>query len=429
MLFDLVVATALLSAPPSAADYFAIRVVDEETGRGVPMVELRAVDGRRYWTDSGGVVAFREPGLMNQKVFFYVKSHGYEFPADGLGFRGKALVTVPGGEAELKLKLYFGNPYPLVRVRATAEALRDPASCEAFTCLAQGSRLEKPAIERGPDGTPRYAWKRGAPVPTAREQEKWLAAGMLKAGETLLALRDADTGRAVQAHAGSVAWNAFRRRFVMIAEQSGGSSNLGEIWYAEGDTPLGPWIYARKIVTHDKYSFYNPRHHPVFDQEGGRRIFFEGTYSTFFSGNDDATPLYDYNQIMYELDLDDPRLVLPVPIYEQLSDGVQKVSPAAQGRIAFLAADRPREGFVAVGRAADGSGLAAGGKGDVGFYALPADMEHPPPTSVALYEYRDPSSRRYYAVEGNKAPIGFMRAQKPLCRVWRYPITVDVEWK
>ena len=43
---------------------------------------------------------------------------------------------------------------------------------------------------------------------------------------------------------------------------------LGEIWYAEADTPLGPWVYARKIVTHEKYSFYNPRHHPMFDQAG-----------------------------------------------------------------------------------------------------------------------------------------------------------------
>ena len=39
-----------------------------------------------------------------------------------------------------------------------------------------------------------------------------------------------------------------------------------------------------------------------------QRIFFEGTYTTSFSGNPTPTPRYDYNQIMYRLELDDPRL-------------------------------------------------------------------------------------------------------------------------
>jgi hypothetical protein len=36
------------------------------------------------YTDSNGIVAFFEPGLMDQKVFFHVRSHGYEFAKDGL---------------------------------------------------------------------------------------------------------------------------------------------------------------------------------------------------------------------------------------------------------------------------------------------------------------------------------------------------------
>jgi hypothetical protein len=61
-------------------------------------------------------------------------------------------------------------------------------------------------------------------------------------------------------------------------------------------------------VTHDKYSFYNPVAHAFFEEEGGRRIYFEGTYTQSFSGNPVATPRYDYTTIMYRLDLDDPRL-------------------------------------------------------------------------------------------------------------------------
>ena len=99
------------------------------------------------------------------------------------------------------------------------------------------------------------------------------------------------------------------QRWLMICVESLGSTSfLGEVWCAEADTPLGPWVYARKIVTHDKYSFYNPKQHPMLDQDGGRVIFFEGTYTTTFSGNPDPTPRYDYNQMMYRLDLDDSRL-------------------------------------------------------------------------------------------------------------------------
>ena len=44
---------------------------------------------------------------------------------------------------------------------------------------------------------------------------------------------------------------------------------------------------------------------------GGRTIFLEGTYTNMFSGNPEQTPRYNYNQIMYKLDLASPRLELP----------------------------------------------------------------------------------------------------------------------
>src|SRR6266404_2223256 len=83
---------------------FAIIVVDDQTGRGVPLVELRTVNNIRLVTDSHGVAAFDEPGLMNQRVFFHVSSHGYEFSKDGFGIRGQALQIKPGGEATLRIK-------------------------------------------------------------------------------------------------------------------------------------------------------------------------------------------------------------------------------------------------------------------------------------------------------------------------------------
>ena len=63
--------------------------MDGENRPGVPLVELRTVNQIRYFTDSNGIVAFDEPGLMNRKVFFSIASHGYEVEKDSFGYRGK----------------------------------------------------------------------------------------------------------------------------------------------------------------------------------------------------------------------------------------------------------------------------------------------------------------------------------------------------
>jgi len=98
---------------------------------------------------------------------------------------------------------------------------------------------------------------------------------------------------------------------------------MGEIWYAEGDTPTGPWVFAKKVVSHNQY-FYNPVHHPYFDQKEGKTIYFEGTYTNIFNANPVIKPRYEYNQLMYRLSLEDPRLFLPVPVY-QIKSGYNKI--------------------------------------------------------------------------------------------------------
>src|SRR5205814_6069369 len=123
-----------------------------------------------------------------------------------------------------------------------------------------------------------------------------IAAGKMKSSEAWFHLQDAVSGAPVPTYSGSVQWNEYRQRWVTIAQK-----NVGEIWYAEADTPLGPWVYARQIVSHDHYTFYLLVQHPFFNQDGGRVIYFEGTYTNLFSGNPEQTPRYDYNQIMYRL--------------------------------------------------------------------------------------------------------------------------------
>src|SRR5262249_39299852 len=131
--------------------------------------------------------------------------------------------------------VYFASPYPLTRVRATPEHLRDLGRYETFTCLKEGSRLDDRRIERAADGRPVYAWKRDTPAVGPGEQRKLIAAGALRPHEALLQLQDRDSGKAVTAHAGSVYWNPYRRRWVLITAEVGGTSFLGETWYAEAD--------------------------------------------------------------------------------------------------------------------------------------------------------------------------------------------------
>ena len=477
-------------------EYFEIRVVDEQTGRGVPLVELKTVNNIRYLTDSAGRIAINSPELLHREIYFHIASHGYEFPADKFGYRGRKLKMVPGGRIEIRVKriniaerlyritgggiyrdsllldkpipvqhplinaqvfgsdsvvntvyrgkiywfwgdtnrpnyplgnfnvpgatsalprdggldanlgvnldywqaesgfakptadmpgqgptwinglvamknqqdneelfatyakikppmrvyerglirfndvkaefelvkkfdmetplfpsghplvhregdaayIYFANPFPFTRVPANAQALEDLSQYQTYTYLKPGARQDSLVIERDADGVVVVGWKADTIPLTPQLEKELITSGKLQEAEGLLQTKDRKTGKTIQLHGGSVYWNPFRKRWIMIALQQFGSSLLGEIWYLESNTLTGPWLLAQKIVTHDKYSFYNPKQHPMLDGEGGRYIFFEGTYTNMFSGNPDKTPRYDYNQIMYRLDLADPRL-------------------------------------------------------------------------------------------------------------------------
>ncbi len=617
-----------LAASPSDA-YFRIQVVDEQTGRGVPLVELMTTSNIRLYTDSNGYVAFSEPGLMDKRVFFSVSSHGYTFPKDGFGMAGLALDVKPGGSAVVKIKriniaerlyrltgggiyrdtvllglkaplkapvingqvlgcdsiqgvtyhgrlfwmwgdttrpsyplgnfhmtgatsalpsddglnpdvginydyflgkdgfvkqmaphpgpgpvwldalvvlpdetgrerlyaayarvntamqaqerglmlfndekeiferiaefdlkapvgpsghpfkckvdgkeyVYYTPGFPIVRIAADARLLTNTANYEAYTPLADGNskELQVPMLDRGADSRLRYAWRKNTPSLTPGDYATMVQGGVLKKEEGLVQTTDVETGKPFQVHGSSVYWNEFRRRWVMIASEIMGTSMLGELWYLEADTPLGPWVYGRKIITHDKYSFYNPKQHPVFAKDGGRIIFFEGTYTSFISGAPMLTPRYDYNQIMYKLDLGDPRLRLPAPVYQLSQDPAKPRFGRWQDievghpvpTIAFFAPDRPFTGSVAVYRekTADGSDRLAVRQAPAQdpaaappFYALPGDTKSPPPGVVPLYEsVRADGKGRMYPATAAAPAEGYQRSDTPLCFVWPDP--------
>ncbi|MDX1953572.1 MAG: hypothetical protein SFY81_15475 [Verrucomicrobiota bacterium] len=162
-------------------------------------------------------------------------------------------------KTEGKEWLMFGNPFPTFRCPATFEAWQDMTTWEAL----------KPPVS----------------------------------------LKSVTDGAAVKPHSGSMAWNQYRKKWVTVfMEAFGKPSTFGELWYAEAESPAGNWANAIKILTHENYTFYNPRIHPEFTAPDSPILIFEGTYTMQFADKPVPTPRYDYNQILYRLDLNDPRL-------------------------------------------------------------------------------------------------------------------------
>jgi hypothetical protein len=206
--------------------------------------------------------------------------------------------------------IYFSLTYPNVRVKANWFDVTHVSTWEAFTPLRENTRYDSanPALDLDGSGNVIFGWKKNADPLSYEMLEDLVQQGHLARDELPFRLENAATGEAVRLHRSSVHWNEFRQSWVMIGVESWGDSFLGEVWFAEAPAPEGPWEGAVKVASHDRgsnqdYTFYNPTSHPFFDQAGGRYIYFEGTYANTFSGNPNQTPLYDYNQMMYRLDL------------------------------------------------------------------------------------------------------------------------------
>ncbi|MCU0750268.1 MAG: hypothetical protein MUF13_12050, partial [Akkermansiaceae bacterium] len=152
---------------------------------------------------------------------------------------------------------------------------------------------EKPGVTlrghplRWTDGAGKAWLLFGDPFPSARCPDDFEAWKNPSSWETIDAPKGAQAeegGVEIVAHRGSIAWNAFRKKWITIFTQQGGTpSALGEIWFAEAESPLGPWKGAIKVVTHDNYTFYNPRIQTDLFPEDAPYILFEGTYTAEFA--------------------------------------------------------------------------------------------------------------------------------------------------
>lgn len=242
-----------------------------------------------------------------------------EFPGKGPTWI-TAYVSLPDREGNSKLvATYLKIRPPLEAYEAGLCVWNDEA--EKFELLRKAWTKTTTEPERPfmPDGQPAL-WRDdagkewlllGNPLPNFRCSatfEAWQDAATWEKLAPQETLPTVDGGQ-VTPHSGSIAWNEFRGRWVTVFMESFGKPSVfGEVWYAEADAPTGPWGPAVKVLSHDNYTFYNPRLHAELTDANSPVLLFEGTYTTSFADRPQPTPRYDYNQMLYRLDLDDPRL-------------------------------------------------------------------------------------------------------------------------
>lgn len=415
----MVAALLWFSAEAQPSKYFVVRVVDEQTDRGVPLVELKLANEVKYWTDSAGVAALDEPSLRGREAFLAIRSHGYEYPEETAFGRGSVVVKIePGKTREVRIRrtmiaerLYrltgegiyrdsvmAGLPVPAREPLLNAQVLGQdtvsaaiyrgrifwiwgdtigPAYANFSVSAATSDLRDDPAVavnyryftdaqgratQMLPLPREGLVWIEGLiPMKDPLGEERLIATytrqdGLKFPDECGLALfRDAKqvfepwvqhpcTKGHVSSHPflhdgywymypslrvlndwnaiqdpkrweprdvqlplnakrrSCVAWNEYRRRWILLLEDT------GDVYYAEAQQPEGPYGKTVKIIHHDEYNFYNVATHTFFNQERGRVIYLEGTYTDAFSGAKEKTPRYNYNQVMYRLHLDDPQL-------------------------------------------------------------------------------------------------------------------------
>jgi hypothetical protein len=205
--------------------------------------------------------------------------------------------------------ILFTSAYASIRTKATEEGLMNLDSYEAFTALLPGSTMTKPVLDRS-SGKLRYAWRTGAPPLTESDEQELLRQGLMDKSELWISLKQKTTDTLIVLRRGSTHWNRKLQAWLLLS-----SGNPGTIWAAKSERPEGPYREAVLVATHNSTgsgrsddsdkatNFYNPTQHVFFDEDEGETIYFSGTFVTSFAPQHFATARYDYNSIMYRINV------------------------------------------------------------------------------------------------------------------------------
>jgi hypothetical protein len=227
--------------------------------------------------------------------------------------------------------VYFASAFAMSRVAASFSAIEEPSAYEYFTpCTSAGCGANMSAAS--------WAWRRadldGQPGGVAyfgpEQEAAAIREGKLAAADSRMQVVDAQTKQPIGGILirGSVAWNAHRNAYLLIAVRkheaaSDGTSRFGEIYACEASEITGPWRECTNVVTHNVTgsSCYNPMALPWLEEEGGRVVFLACTFTSMTSGTDGASdracrfddyggvdcavavPRYEYNNLVFRLDL------------------------------------------------------------------------------------------------------------------------------
>ena len=240
---------------------------------------------------------------------------------------------------------YYASAFATTRVRATFNAIENPAAHEVFTPCGPQGRCNV-SMDEGS-----WSWRRGSLGPPdagnqwapfgPEDEAKAIDAGWLPRSAARMQTIDRATGKQLAGLArGSINWNAYRKAYILIADQigqadqtaiGGGPSKYGELFYCEAPAVTGPWKECDRIITHNVTgaSCYNPLQLPWLDEDNGRVIYLACTWTSMSSGSSGpsdrvcdfdmyggqhcavAVPRYEYNNVVFRLDLERDVPLLP----------------------------------------------------------------------------------------------------------------------
>lgn len=248
---------------------------------------------------------------------------------------GQAVKYTDEGKDYYLLTKFGDYTWPVVRVPATFEAVTDLSQYESFSPYKEGttkadiSRFHSQLsaaksknetikgaawlsdyLEFDSSSNLKFGWKKNTEPLTVENEKKLIDYGLVDSQDAFFQIKG--DNKVLNLQEVTVQYNEHRKAWVLIGLELDGTSMSGEVWFSEAKSPVGPWTNAKKVVTHDNYSLLNLFQYPFFSEDGGKAIYFDGTYTLRGVKKIEVhpTPKYEDNRIMYRLDLTDYRLGL-----------------------------------------------------------------------------------------------------------------------
>ena len=275
-------------------------MVVQDSGGNEKLVAVYAViNGADRAGKTNGFAVFNDA----KGYFDYVSS--FDTPASGIGanVNGNAVATF--GNQKYFIGASAGG---LVRVKATYADVTNINSYEAYTplkpnttytdaALFQATTLTASDINKDGGGNVLWTWSNTVKPLGGTTLNTLIGNGWIPRANNPFNYEDRDSaGNYKNFNSIAMAYNPYRRAWTAIAQEYLGN----DVWYAEAQSPTGPWNYAKDITTHGRqdrnYTFYNMAQHPEFTKDG-QYLYYEGTYTMGYADGGLITDYFASNDL------------------------------------------------------------------------------------------------------------------------------------